>query len=570
MAENKDNLSKNEVTAPDEVTQSSIENTEHSDALSSFLERETSDVMNKKDDNKKPKKLSKNAMWFLIAAVAVVLITALIVILVALPSEKDQADLDPGTPLSLSVDENGEHQAEVILNSKGKLDNNSYGTLIEYTPSQISKIEVENSSGNFTILAQTPVTVNEETGEEETDATIYTLVGFEDINLATGGPDTIANDVASLTFNSVADPVGDKSADFGFDKPRATVKTTYTDDTTATIIVGNEAPSQAGTYVMFGDSKVVYVVSNDAVDGLLFSVLDLVSLEINTAAANTENAEFESLSLSGEAYSTTIELRPNDDKAIDTSYKMIAPKKMFVSEVEAANITGAIRGLTASEAICVNPSSSQLSEYGLSTPYAELSAVYPDTSVNLKLSKPSDDMVYIIGDSNIIYSIEASKVPWVYTTLDKLTPDTVIDPNFESLSQIEVTDSSGTYVFDITTSTESVENTDGALEDVSSTTATYNGKKLDSDNFYVFYQNICAMENAGKANDSGSGSVALEIKLSYSTGRATDTVTVYSTGNTKYVATLNGNVQSLVYKSYCTKFSQCVQDLIMGKTVGSF
>lgn len=568
MAENNKDL--NEVTTPTEVTENANDNTENSDALSSFLERETSDVINKKDDSKKPKKLSKNAMWFIIAAVAVVLITAIIVILVTLPTEEATADLDPGTPLSLSVDENGEHQAKVLLNDKGELENNSYGTLIEYTPSDITKIEVENSSGTFTVLAETPVTVNEETGEEESEATIYTLVGFENTELKSGGPDTIANDVASITFNSVADPIGDKASDYGFDSPRATVKTTYTDDTTATIIVGDEAPSQLGSYIMFGDSEIVYVVSNDAVDGLLFSVLDLVSLDINTAATDTDSAEFESLTLKGEAYGTTIELRPNDDKAIDSTYKMIAPKKMFISEVEAANISGAVRGLYGVEAICVNPSSSQLSEYGLSTPYAQLSAIYPDTTVNLKVSKPKDDMVYIIGDSNIIYTIATSSIPWVYTTLDKLTPDTVINPNFDSLSKIEVTDASGTYVFDITTSSESVTNTDGEEEQVSSTTATYNNEKLDSDNFYVFYQNICAMQNAGSTSESGSGTPALTIKLSYSTGRATDTITVYPTGNTKYIAKLNGNTQSLVYKSYCTKFSQCVQDLIMGKTVGSF
>ncbi len=569
MAENKENLNENEVTTPEEVTENTTENTEQADALSSFLERETSDVINKKDD-KKPNKLSKTAKWFIIAAVAIVLITAIIVALVTIPSTKTDKEFDPGTPVTLTVDENGEHQANVQLNSKGKLDNNSYGTLIEYTPSDIAKIEVENSSGTYTILAETPRTINEETGEEETDATIYTLVGFDDTALKTGGPDTIANDVASLTFDSVADPVGDKASDFGFDNPRAKVKTTYNDDTTATIIVGDEAPSQAGTYVMFGDSEVVYVVANDAVDGLLFSVLDLITLEINTAASTTDNAEFESLTLKGEAYGTTIELRPNDDKAIDTTYKMIAPKNMFISEIEAANITGAVRGLSGTQALCVNPSSSQLSQYGLSSPYAQLSAVYPDTSVNLRVSKPQNDMVNIIADSNIIYSIEASRIPWIYTTLDKLTPDTVIDPNFESLSSIEVTDSSGTYVFDITTQTESVDTTEGGQEEVSSTTARYNGKKLDSDNFYVFYQNICAMENAGKANDSGSDTVALQIKLSYSTGRPTDTVTIYETGNTKYVAQLNGNIQSLVYKSYCTKFSQSVQDLIMGKTVGSF
>ncbi|MBQ8538134.1 MAG: DUF4340 domain-containing protein [Ruminococcus sp.] len=560
MAENKDNLNKD-----------AVENTDtQNDALNSFLERETSVELNKKDDSKKGKKLSKNAKWFIIAGVAIVLIAAIIVLLVTLPQKDEKSEIDPGTPITLTVDEKGEHQANVVLNDKGKLDNNSYGTLIEYTPSDIAKIDVENTSGTFTVLAETPVTVNEETGKEETDATIYTLVGFEDIELQAGGPDTIANDVARINFDSVADPVGDKSADFGFDNPRATVKTTFTDKTTSTVIVGNEAPSQMGTYIQFGNSDVVYIVPNDAVDGLLFSVLDLVTIAINDAATTTDNAEFESLTLKGEAYGTTIELRPNEDVAIDTTYKMIAPKKMFISETEAANITGGIRGLSGKEVVCVNPSSAQLSQYGLATPYAQLSAVYPDTTVNLRVSKPKDDMVYIIADSNIIYTIGTQSVMWIYTNVDKLVPDMVIDPNFDSLSQIEVTDESGTYVIDVTTTTESVDTTDGTQEQVNSTTATYNGKKLDSDNFYVFYQNICAMQNAGKATENGSGTPVLTIRLSYSTGRATDTINIYPTGNTKYIAELNGNTQSLVYKSYCTKFSQCVQDLIMGKTVGSF
>ncbi len=563
MAENKENL--NETTA-DETTP--VENNDtQSDALSSFLERESNAEKTNKDESNK--KLSKTALWFIIAGVAVVLVAAIIALLITMPSKSEEPEYDSGTPITLTIDEEGEHQANVLLNEKGKLDNNSYGTLIEYVPAQIAKIEVENAGGSFTVLSETPVTINEETGQEESDATIYTLVGFDDSLVKTGAPDNIANDVAKMEFTSVADPAGEKGSDFGFDNPRATVKTTYTDDTTSTIIVGDAAPAEAGSYVMFGDSKVVYVVSNDAVDSLLYSVLDLITLNINDAASTTENAEFESLTLSGSAFESKIELRPNEDKAIDTTYKMIAPKKMFVSETEASNITGGIRGLHAEEAVCVNPSASQLSQYGLSSPYAQLSAVYPDTTVNLKASSPKDDMVYLLADSNVVYKVKTSAVMWVYTSLDKLVPDTVIDPNFDSLSKIEVTDASGTYVFDVTTSSQSVSTTEGTEETVNTTTATYNGKKLDSDNFYVFYQNICSMQNAGNATQAGSGTPELTIRLSYSTGRATDTITIYPTGNTKYIAHLNGDVQSLVFKSYCTKLSESVQNLITGKTVGS-
>ncbi len=565
MAENKEKLEAMET----ENTASTETETTENDALKSFLERESA-VENENKDEKKTKKLSKNVLWIIIAVAAIAVIVGIVLLLRFLPTDTQKAETDPGTPITLSVDENGEHQANLLLNDKGKLDNNSYGTLVEYTPSDIKQIDVENQSGTFTILAETPKTVDEETGEEKTDATIYTVVGFEDIELLGGGPDTIANDVAKIDFTSVADPTGKKASDFGFDKPRATVKTTYTDDTTATIIVGDDAPQQLGTYVMFGDSKAVYIVASESVDGLLFSILDLVTLEVNDSAADTESAEFERLTLSGSAFESKIELIPNEDKAIDSTYVMISPKKMFISEVEASNISGAVRGLYADEVVCVNPSSSQLSQYGLSSPYAQLTAIYPDTTVNLKASKPSDDSVYLLADSNIIYKIGADKVPWIYTNLQKLVPEVIINPNFDSLSNITVTNEKGTYSFDVTTVTDTVTNTDGVDETVNTTTAYYKDKKLDEDNFYVFYQNICNMQNAGKADSGASGSPVLTIELSYSTGRATDTVEVYATGNTKYIASLNGEVQSLVYKSYCTKFNQSIQDLITGKTVSSF
>ncbi len=566
---------KNLIPDIQETTEAVEENTSENDALNSFLDSETSDERNNKSkknkgDKKKGKKIPKNLLLIIIGVVIVAIIVVAVLLLLSSEEELEPAEIDPGTNVNYTVDENGEHQAALVLNKDGKLDNNSYGDLISYTPSDIKKIDIENESGTYTVLAKTEKTKNEETGEETTDATVYTLVGYEDINMQSGGPDTIANDCCAVSFLSVADITGDNASDFGFDSPRATVKTTFTDDTSCTIIVGDVAPNQSGTYIMFGKNKTVYLVNDEQVDGLLFSVLDLMPLTVNDSATSTENSFFESVTISGSAFKQSIEIRPNEDKAIDSSFVMISPKKMYVSEVEAANISGAIRGLYAEKAVCVNPSDSQLSKYGLKNPYAKISAIYPDATITLRASKPKEDNVYIISENNIIYQMKASAVPWVSTSVDKLTPDVVIDPNFESLSKIVVTDSSGTYTFDTTTVTESTESADGVAEDTTSTTAIYKGKTLDADNFSVFYHNIGNMKNAGKATQNGSGKPVLTISLSYSTGRATDTIKVYPTGSSKYIAELNGNTLCLVYKSYCTKFSQCVQDLINGKTVSSF
>lgn len=535
------------------------------DALKSFLERDTADTVKAP----KQRKLKQSTLWIIIGCAAVLLIVGLVILLNALPKNTD-SDIDNGTQVELSVDDNNVHQADLVLNSKGELDNNSYGTLISYTPAQIKQIDVKNESGSFTITAETPVETDEETGEETQGTTVYTLVGFEDVNLQSGSADTIADDVAAIDFLSVADITGENSTDFGFDKPRAVVKTEFTDGTYSTVTVGNDVASQLGTYIMFGDSKTVYVVANDSADGFLYSVLNLVSLTVNDAATDTDNSEFETLALSGTAFDSDIEIRPNEDKSIDSTYVMITPSKMFVSETEAANIAGAIRGLYADEAVCVNPSKSQLKKYGLSTPYATLTAVYPDTTVHLNASKPKDGNVYLIADSDIVYKLAVTAVPWVETSYAKLVPDVVIDPNFNSISKIVVTDESGKYSFDITTTTETIESEDGGGQEVQNTTALYKGKELDADNFHVFYQNIANMQNAGTTDADAKGEPVLSIEISYSTDREKDTVCVYPTGNTKYVATLNGDTLCQVYKSYCTKFSSCVQDLINGETVSSF
>ena len=556
----------------DEKEKTTIENTEETssknDALKSFLDRDVDDRYSEPEQsqNKKSKKLSKNS-WLIIVGIAIVaIIVAAVVSLLLFEEESKPKEFDEGTNISTTVDGKGEHQVSLVLDDKGELKNNSYGELLTYTPSDIDKMEIKNESGSYTILAKTEKTTDKDTGEEKTEATVYTLVGYEDVDLQSGGPDTIANDCCAVTFKSVADIDGKKSKDFGFDSPRATVKTTFTDGTSATIIVGDVAPNKSGSYIMFGTNKTIYLVDDEEIDGLLFSVLDLMPLVVNDSATSTDNSMFKSITLSGSAFPQTIELRPNEDSAIDTSNIMVAPQQMFVSESESANISGAIRGLYAQEAVCINPDNSQLSKYGLSNPYVKLCAVYPDTTVNIRASKPKNDFVYLISDSNVIYKVTESYVPWVNTSLEKLLPDTVIDPNFDSLSKIEITDTSGTYLFDI----QDVQTQSGDTESTSSKTALYKGKELDPESYLVFFHNIGNMKKAGKATSNGSGTPVLTVKLSYSTGRATDTIKVYPTSSSKYIAEFNNQTLCLVYKSYCTKFEKCIQDFINGKTVSSF
>ena len=101
--------------------------------------------------------------------------------------------------------------------------------LISYVPADIKQIDVENETGRYTLLSDTPkteTTASDGTTSYLTDATVYTLVGYEDMELLLGSPDGLAADCAAVTaVKKVND--GSAKADFGFDSPRAVVTVTY-------------------------------------------------------------------------------------------------------------------------------------------------------------------------------------------------------------------------------------------------------------------------------------------------------------------------------------------------------
>ena len=574
MADKKDNINIQTQETSVETTSDTdtAEDIKQEDALKTFLDRSETEEQKDADAKTKKKKLPTAAWWVIIGTVSVLLIVVAIILLLAFPKEEELPEFTPQTEVVTTVDGEGQHQATPKLNAQGKLEHNSSGTLFSYTPAQIKQIDVQNNSGTYSITATTPYTTDETTGEQIQQATVYKLVGFEDIEMQSGGPDAIANDCSLIEFIKVISLKGGKDVDYGLDKEhaRAIVKTHFVDGTFSTITVGKQAPNKTGSYLKFGTNETIYLVPDDQVDGLLFSVLNLMPLEINKSADTVDNSTFSSITLSGSAFKENIVLEPNTDEAIDMPYVMVAPQSMYASDTEVSYISGAIRGLYANKAVCVNPSDSQLSKYGLKNPYAKIVATYPDDTITLVASKPNGETVNIMGESNIVYEINASYVPWVSTSTQKLVSDVVLKPAFNPLSQIVVTDASGTYTFDVTTTTDTVDVSDGTTETHSVTTAVYKDETLDSDNFYVFYSNLCAMANIGTADKNGSGKPVLTISLSYSTGRPTDTIKIYATNSTKYIAELNSKTLCLVSKNYCTNFSKCVQELINGKTVSSF
>ena len=548
-------LPEEEHTAPEQ------ENADADDALESFLSRE------QEQDNKpqRNKRAPRGLIILIAAAVAVAGLAAAVILINRSPYPESTDDSYTPAEIVATVDEAGVHTAQVPTEADGTPVQNGEGTLLAYTPGELLEIRVEHADGQKFAL---------ETGTDADGSAVYNLIGYDSYPLQTGAPDAVANDAANLSFSTVVS-VGGDPADFGLDQPRAVVRVKYTDGTLSTIYVGAEAPASAGSYLAFGDTDTVYLVADDAVDSFLYTVHDLISRVITEAAESVDTADPISLTISGDRYPEPIVIEANDDAAVNYSYQMTAPHTAFAAMTESADVTGSVRDLYAEEiaGVCKpdDDLDSFLAGYGLSGSYAEITAKYPDTTIRLRCSAPdSEGNVCLVRGGEqypgerIVYRIQLASIRWANTSYEALVSDTVLDVNKESLSGIKITADGKSYDITVDTRTQSVEDTEGNTEEVTTTEAYYKNKALDTDGFSILCQNLAATPNTHDDLKAGD-TVLYEIQYRYSTGRAADVIQVYDNGTKTCPVALNGTLIGATKKAYVTTLIENIKDVTSGK-----
>lgn len=489
------------------------------------------------------------------AAIAAVLAAAVLVIVFAPKggnSDTQTATFDEGASLTRSVDSDGVHQAAVKLDENGKVENNGGGELMEYKPADIRNIHVENNKGSFDVISNTP------SGE----ATVYTVKGYEDFDLQAGNPDMIASAAAKLMFSKVASVDKSKAGDFGFDKPRSTVTVSYGDSTKAIIIVGDDAPQQAGTYVKFGTGDAVYVADTETVAPFDYGVTDLISLTINKTGDSASNNSASSIKLSGAAFPEEIELVPNTNENYSASFTMTAPDSRFANENESSLVSGGIRGLYAEEVRAVNPSDAQLNDFGLSNPNACVKAIYPDETIELIASKPDGDgnVNLMVSGRKVVYKIAADKAAWAKTSYEKLCYEYALNPKMTQLTGMTVKTGGRTYEFELKTHESFTTDNQGSETKSTVTEVTYNGKDVELGSFTAFYDAASLIVMSDVKPDSGSGTDAFEIIYTFADG-SSDSVT-FESASDSYITKAGGNVLGHCAKADVTHAEKALTELL--------
>ena len=530
--------------------------------------------------NKKMKKKIILACALLLALVAAIL---LIVFLPSCSSDDTTAgEIDLGIDITRSVNAEGLHVAKVNTNDKGEIENNSYGKLIDKLPAEIEKITMKTSEGNYTFLIENPV--NE---DGTTEASVYTLEGFEDYDLATTNPSLLTSAVCNIDFVKVADLSGEDAAEYGFDAPSAEATAYYSDSTYSVVRVGDAAPGGEHYYIQFGDNNTVYIAAATEVNAMLLSITDQFNTAINSDKTDIADDSFDEIVLGGTHLENKIVIKANKDTSVDCAYVLSSDSDRPVNVTEGSAIVGAIKALVTDKVVAVNPDEKNLKDYGLLKPYATVRTTYVQKKttydvegneivgepeyfeVSLLASKPdADGNVYLMQESGkLVYQIAASKVPWVETSYDKLMSEYILKPAYSALESVVLECGGKSYKFELYTETVQSADSDGNATEVEENRVKLAGKTVDPDQFYVLFEDLTLMERAGKDTSTAAKGTALKITYNYNTGRKSDTVVLSSTDSQKILEQVNNARYGYVYQSYVSALVSNIKALAQGKEI---
>ena len=522
-----------------------------------------------------------------IAALAV--IVAVLVAVIIIPAAKgntsannSSGELDYGIDMNQTLLENGLHDVIINTNDDGEIENNSYGTLLAYTPSQIEKLVMKGEGGNYTFHVETPVK------DGKTQETIYTLEGFEDYDIAEIQPSLLASTVCNIEFVKVADFGGKNASEYGFDNPRAEATVYYTDGTYSVVKLGDSAPGGDYSYLQFGESETVYVVLSDNVKYMLFDFTELFSTSINSEYTTVSDDSFDKIILGGTHLEKEVVLEKNTEGVLFNTYLITSHKGLTASNTEGSAVMGSIKSLTAESVVCVNPTDKQLEEFGLKKPYATVKTNYlseegydaqgnklDGTEVILSVSllaseADKEGKVYMMEEKGrIVYKIAASSVPWATTTMEKLYSEYILYPNYSAVESVEITIDSKKYKFELSTEEVVSVADDGSTANVTEPRVSLDSKAVDPDQFWILYQDLVFMESGGHDSKLETTGEILKIKYNYLSDRKADTVVLKSTGSQKVVATVNSAHAGYIYNTYAQDLVKNIVTLAKGGEISA-
>lgn len=315
--------------------------------------------------------------------------------------------------------------------------------IIHNNPDEINKIEISNSTGDFSV-----VRLKKAEGE---DRTLYTIKDYEDLLLDTSKLWTLSNNTMDIKANSIVAENCTDTEKYGFENP-VTAVLHYDNGESVKFYIGDVSPVAANTYLMLDGDDTVYTVSSSLVDNYRLSKNDFVSKTVLEEPPEDDYPIVSTIRIKRDDldYDIVIEYdQKSDDNnnrgGTSAAHIMTEPVVSYLSVERSIKVTNGLFGLTADDFYSIHPDESDIAEAGLASPFCTVSFTLEDkTEYKLSMSEPftdDDNLKYhyvMLDGNNIIYKISTESAVWGTVQLVDFTSKTVFGSNVWDIQKMTV------------------------------------------------------------------------------------------------------------------------------------
>ena len=413
--------------------------------------------------------------------------------------------------LAFFLTRSNEQKAE----SSSSVDTDEKATLVSPSIEHVQSMTITNQYGTYTIVPF---------GDMHGDAdTYYTIEGMDINQLDVYAIQNIVkygcNPVSTSNIGNV-----ENLAEYGLDKPAATVSVTYE---------GGEIYDyySCNVYVIMIESGML-----GATDHLLNKTIFSIS-QYDYVNKNDYNA-------AENGFSSITVMNPNltqafiYEKVSGKTYRLPAYETIKPNDTTLDNIKSSLESLKADEVIAASANQEQLEQYGLKEPASYISFVVNQQSYQLLIGNKTDDNMYYVkkADSDIVYKIDSDKIS-VFTdaTLFSLTNPTIYATDETDFSSFEI-DYKG-QISNISLEREEDEYKSTENKTYYQYYPVLNGVQMDNQEYESFLSAIqnTALEQA--TNLTVEGEPVLKITVKHFDTDRIDTISFYETDGNVLVVT---------------------------------
>lgn len=431
-------------------------------------------------------------------------------------------------------------------------------------------ITISNESGEYRLLGYdyTGFEPSESESSGETSETeikmIYTMQEYETQQLSKTMTDSLVEQCSYMAALKVVDKSGERDSEYGLDNPVSTVIVVYSDGSTVTMYIGNDAPDNKGVYFKTDRSNTVYLVQKNMIN--MFLVDKLQMFVKNISYSFDTYAEIQTVNLTGTLYEKDIYIKPLDNNANFCNFVMESPYREICDNEFFESFGESLYGVDGTTVIAVDITEDDIAEYGLDEPYMDITVTADDeSSVHIVVSEPDDDnKCYIMKyDGTIIYQTDTEEISWYGVTYRDFLADSIVVPNMSNLIGVDISLDGKDYHYDITHTVKLNE----VYEEIIDNQALYNGKEISYLNMSTFANNIAGITRSESLPENLDGCTEIfSVKFTFDGDtQLTDTLKMYKTTDNQTVVVLNDNIEGYTDSEYAKKVMAQVEEISESK-----